>query len=782
MATISAEAKLYNSFRLINVDKSARAQLYSQLVIGADVEKIVSYVADIESASSVSLTNNRYLTYGGRSVMQSTLSLRCIFPMFLRFDLEALGMPQGTDIILQLEEGFLIEGDYPGSGNKALPANLNLMAFRTPKKFASYPNISASLANLILRIKPLASDVFTLFSPSFTVVANRVGFIESDIVSSLQAGLTYSNALFVSNMSVTSSLPGDFNYRLKYFDSTFDTVTSTMPDVPGRRLRLLDDDFSMTTALSADVVRNIGPITADIISESTVLCNAVKTAEIIETEDIISSLSLQITKTTRFVNQNLAATSSLSVESTVPMILTTTTTTTNKTRVLNIWFGTINAIIDWGDGTVETVTATPGFTPGASFNNLSTGVTPSIRHTYATAGNYTITIGGSVQHWGFVDKSNLDSQGDSSVYRTLMYEYNIQSFGYIGITTLVGAFWDSMLYDYTAVPARIPDTVTDISWIFYHTSSDSVSWVYDNVASWDTSNVTKMHGSFYRARGGFNTNLSNWDTENVTNMAEMFRLSDHTGLGLSNWDTGSATNVGYMFYQAKRFNANINEWDVSNVTYFAGMLGFTNTADGATGYQQPLWKWDTGSATDMTEMLFTGYDYDQDLTYWCVTNITTRPTNFSANNISERINEPAWGSCPGPRPVVSSISLSSNPISESNVLTVTVNFSNVTTGTVYFIVNQDYPNWILTNNGDTQPGTTGRISYGSSASDVTNLEANQTLTIASGQAQFQLNINADTQTENNEFFRIEIVSKQAGDYRNFLLASSSVITIPGNST
>jgi hypothetical protein len=67
---------------------------------------------------------------------------------------------------------------------------------------------------------------------------------------------------------------------------------------------------------------------------------------------------------------------------------------------------------------------------------------------------------------------------------------------------------------------------------------------YDDLSTWDVSNVTNMHSMFRQTQfGGFNPNIVNWDVSNVTTMTGMF--------------------------QSSVFNRNISQWNVTKVTYYS---------------------------------------------------------------------------------------------------------------------------------------------------------------------------------------------------------------------
>jgi surface protein len=111
-----------------------------------------------------------------------------------------------------------------------------------------------------------------------------------------------------------------------------------------------------------------------------------------------------------------------------------------------------------------------------------------------------------------------------------------------------------------------------------------------DVGSWDVSNVTDMHGLFYRAIS-FNQDLVNWDVSNVTDMETMFYYNKSFNQVIGNWDVSNVTEMGYMFEQANVFNKFIGNWDVSNVKGMSEMFG------GADVFNQDLSSWSVDNVT-----------------------------------------------------------------------------------------------------------------------------------------------------------------------------------------
>jgi len=248
-------------------------------------------------------------------------------------------------------------------------------------------------------------------------------------------------------------------------------------------------------------------------------------------------------------------------------------------------FGDVDVHVDWGDGSPDSDVAVAG----------------PFAHTYATSGQYTITVSGSLTGFG----------GDASPLSGVEYLTAVTSFGDLGIESLAFAFYGANnLID---VPAVLPATVTELSGLFYDASSFN-----GDISEWDTANVTDMSGMFSGA-SSFNQGL-NWDTSSVTNMRAMFYYTSSFNQGL-NWDTANVTDMKLMFYYASSFNQGLN-WDTSSVTDMSYMF------NGATSFNGDISAWDTSSVTDMAKM-FTGATlFDQSLNSWDTANVTDMSLMF----------------------------------------------------------------------------------------------------------------------------------------------------------
>jgi len=48
----------------------------------------------------------------------------------------------------------------------------------------------------------------------------------------------------------------------------------------------------------------------------------------------------------------------------------------------------------------------------------------------------------------------------------------------------------------------------------------------------------------------------------------------------------------------------------------------------------------------MQFMFYQASSFNQNLTGWCVTNITSEPRNFASQSALSEANKPIWGTCP----------------------------------------------------------------------------------------------------------------------------------------
>jgi len=273
-----------------------------------------------------------------------------------------------------------------------------------------------------------------------------------------------------------------------------------------------------------------------------------------------------------------------------------TTTTSPQTFVIPcVNEGTFNATVDYGDGTgSQTVTA---------YNDAN------LTHSFATAGQHTITIDGTFPNVKFYD---------NTASRVLMDE--VVDLGDVGWVTLGFAFRDCT--NLTTFNGGTADTssVTTMQDIFLGCSSLTSL----DLSSFDTSSVTTMQAMFFNCSSLTSLDLSNFDTSSINNMSYMFNgCSSLTSLNVSSFDTSSVSNMQSMFNTCSSLTSlDLSSFDTSSVNTMAYMFfacSSLTTLD--------LSNFDTSSVTSMQAMLFK-----------CSSLTSLNVSNFDTSNVTTMVN------------------------------------------------------------------------------------------------------------------------------------------------
>ena len=302
--------------------------------------------------------------------------------------------------------------------------------------------------------------------------------------------------------------------------------------------------------------------------------------------------------------QSSSACDTPSVTTTVPSVTTTSTTLAplNQNLILEIdisediegdsisapsagfvyelgLLGDVDVHVDWGDGSPDSDVAVAG----------------PFAHTYATSGQYTITVSGSLA-W------LRGNDSDGSPLSGAEYLTAVTSFGDLGIESLAYAFYGANnLID---VPAVLPAAVTNLFGLFWGASSFN-----DDISDWDVSSVTDM-GEMFLAADSFDQDLNGWDTSSVTDMSYMFYGARAFDQDLNGWNTSNVTDMNSMFAYATAFDQDLNGWDTSRVTDMRFMF------NGAPSFNQSIGNWNTSNVTSMYQMFYGASSFDQSLGTW----------------------------------------------------------------------------------------------------------------------------------------------------------------------
>ena len=168
--------------------------------------------------------------------------------------------------------------------------------------------------------------------------------------------------------------------------------------------------------------------------------------------------------------------------------------------------GTVDAKIDWGDGTVEFVTYS--------------GPT----HNYGDDGIYTVSVTGSVTAY------NSFSYGGVASNRAKLI--SVDSWGQLGFTSMYRAYYNCTNLGSVPPTSDGIEAVADMGWMFYDASA-------------------------------FNSDIGGWDTSGVADMSLMFVRASAFNSDIGGWDTSSVTDMDYMFYDADSFNRDLSGWCVT---------------------------------------------------------------------------------------------------------------------------------------------------------------------------------------------------------------------------
>ncbi|MBD3228067.1 MAG: BspA family leucine-rich repeat surface protein, partial [Candidatus Lokiarchaeota archaeon] len=167
--------------------------------------------------------------------------------------------------------------------------------------------------------------------------------------------------------------------------------------------------------------------------------------------------------------------------------------------------------VTWGDGSSDTIT---------TWNE------PAVTHTYASEGEYTLTITGKIIGWRF-------NNG-----RDKLKIVEIKQWGCLNLGDSDSYFYGCWNLELTATDNLNLTGTTNLRYAFRDCTNLGDQGTMDD---WNVSSVTDMSFMFYGATS-FNQPIGSWDVSNVINM-------------------------GWMLYDAKSFDHDIGNWNTSKVMY-----------------------------------------------------------------------------------------------------------------------------------------------------------------------------------------------------------------------
>ena len=320
----------------------------------------------------------------------------------------------------------------------------------------------------------------------------------------------------------------------------------------------------------------------------------------------------------------------------------TTWQTDGSTRIIiPLTGGGYDFTIDWGDGTTEIKTGSPG----------------NISHTYSTAGVKTVSIMPNVLT-GF-PRIYVNNFGNRLLLKT------IESWGsgqwgasvdraFFGANNLdvnatdIPNFSNTTNFQYMFLDcSSITGTNGFTNWtlntnptatVSFSTMFQSATQFNGDISNWDVSRVNTFDAMFNNAQK-FNQNIGSWNVSNVTNMSAMFQNAILFNQNISNWNVGNVMNMNAMFNNAKVFAQDISGWNVANVANMSSM--FQN----ADAFNIDISGWNVSNVTSMSNMFNANNVFNQDLSNWDVSSVTNMTYMFQSASV---FNSPLnWGTKTG---------------------------------------------------------------------------------------------------------------------------------------
>jgi len=262
--------------------------------------------------------------------------------------------------------------------------------------------------------------------------------------------------------------------------------------------------------------------------------------------------------------------------------------------------GSYNATVNWGDGSSDTIT---------SYNQQE------VTHTYSSAGQYEISIEGTLQGWQF------NNAGD----RLKMLD--VKQWGVLDLST------NAAFYGCTNLDASATDVPTISSTSFGNMFRDCTN--FDGaIGNWNVSSVNNFGTCFYEC-SSFNKPLNSWNVSIATSIASMFFNCVSFDQDLNSWDTSNVENMASCFRNCSQFNGDIYSWDTTNVENMTSMLNNCDLFD------QSLAAWNIESVTNFTNFMqnasgLSTTNYDATLISWAAQSVSQNESiNFGGSQFTE---------------------------------------------------------------------------------------------------------------------------------------------------
>jgi surface protein len=325
------------------------------------------------------------------------------------------------------------------------------------------------------------------------------------------------------------------------------------------------------------------------------------------------------------------------------------------------------------------------------------------------------------------------------------FNQDIGSWNVSNVTSMRDTFRDATAFNQDLNSWNV-SSVTDMTSMFRGATSFN-----GDISSWDVSSVTFMYATF-RDATAFNQDIGAWDVNSVTNMGGMFQSATAFNQDIGSWDVSSITtwvpentikytlirNADYEYMSAQLTgNASFDNVSLGNLAaygdfdynwsdqqihfalalfldyldptaaegqrYFLTYVIYDNGEnDYHTSFIKTNGAWEVRSVIAMELMFYNAQSFNQDISEWCVTNISSKPSQFSFNSPLSESNKPIWGTCPTASiedQYLTNISIYPNPT--NNTLFISGNESPITVA-IYNVLGKEVLSIKNTNNINVQ--------------------------------------------------------------------------------
>ncbi|MGB0454164.1 MAG: BspA family leucine-rich repeat surface protein [Bacteriovoracaceae bacterium] len=317
---------------------------------------------------------------------------------------------------------------------------------------------------------------------------------------------------------------------------------------------------------------------------------------------LLKAFTLQLLFVSCFQTERVSqANQGTTAATTNKFVSTWRTTTSNETITLPLRSGySYNITVDWGDGSSSTITS-------ASSSNKT--------HTYATAGDYQVTIIGSAEAW------YQNNTGDKAKL------ISVEEFGDLGWNNLKGAFHGATNLESFNVSGSISNVINTASMFEGASSITSL-----DICGLDTSRVYDMSNMFKDVSSLTTFDTTCLNTEDAIFLAGLFyNMSSLTSLDISNLNLSKVENMDNTFRGMGTVDINfgpIEEKPTPNLTssyniFTATTATLTCSALGMNGFGSFLGqpcsgvseeffttRWYVNNGWTVTLPLVSGYNYD----------------------------------------------------------------------------------------------------------------------------------------------------------------------------